>query len=72
MSAHVPILPVTILGGNRVWPQGQKYPRFFRHVEVVFHPLIRLDEIPKDVHSDYHIEQLNSELRQTIKYAVHG
>jgi 1-acyl-sn-glycerol-3-phosphate acyltransferase len=30
IQANVPILPVTIIGGNRIWPQKQKYPRLFR------------------------------------------
>ncbi len=40
MQAGVPILPVTISGGNRIWPQKQKYPRLFRRVGVTFHPLV--------------------------------
>ncbi len=38
LEASVPILPVTIRGGNRVWPKGQRFPRL-RKVEIVFHPL---------------------------------
>jgi 1-acyl-sn-glycerol-3-phosphate acyltransferase len=38
MEAGVPILPVTIRGGHRVWPRGYRVPRFSK-VEVVFHPL---------------------------------
>ena len=37
LEAAVPILPVTIRGGQRVWPRGQMLPRTGR-VEVVFHP----------------------------------
>jgi 1-acyl-sn-glycerol-3-phosphate acyltransferase len=37
LEAGVPILPVTIRGGQRVWPRGQTLPRTGR-VEVVFHP----------------------------------
>lgn len=40
IRAQVPVLPVTLKGGNRVWPQGQKWPRFFTHVDVTYHPLI--------------------------------
>lgn len=39
LHAGVPILPVTIRGGNRIWPRKQKYPRFFRRVEVIYHPM---------------------------------
>jgi 1-acyl-sn-glycerol-3-phosphate acyltransferase len=38
LEAGVPILPVTIRGGHRVWPRGYSVPRFSK-VEVVFHPL---------------------------------
>ncbi len=40
LQAGVPILPVTIIGGNRIWPQKQKYPRLFRRVEIIYHPLL--------------------------------
>ena len=38
LEANVPILPVTIRGGHRVWPKGRRLPRF-SSVEVIFHPL---------------------------------
>jgi 1-acyl-sn-glycerol-3-phosphate acyltransferase len=37
LEAGVGVLPVTIRGGQRVWPRGQRLPRTGR-VEVVFHP----------------------------------
>ena len=37
LEAGVPLLPVTIRGGDRVWPRGRRVPRTGR-VEVVFHP----------------------------------
>jgi 1-acyl-sn-glycerol-3-phosphate acyltransferase len=42
IQAGVPILPVTITGGNRIWPQKQKYPRLFRRVAVTYHPLLHV------------------------------
>jgi len=42
LQAGVPILPVTIRGGNRIWPQKQRYPRLFRRVEVIYHPLLHV------------------------------
>ena len=41
LEAGAPVLPVTIRGGQRVWPRGQRLPRTGR-VEVVFHPPRRL------------------------------
>jgi 1-acyl-sn-glycerol-3-phosphate acyltransferase len=38
LEANVPILPVTIKGGNRVWPRGWRLPRLNK-VAVVYHPL---------------------------------
>ena len=45
LEADVPVLPVTIRGGNRVWPRGQKWPRT-GHVEIVYHPVQRLAPRP--------------------------
>ncbi len=44
MQAGVPILPVTISGGNRIWPRGQKWPRFFSRLTVTYHPLMHASE----------------------------
>ncbi|HMF55126.1 MAG TPA: lysophospholipid acyltransferase family protein [Pyrinomonadaceae bacterium] len=41
LETGVPILPVTIRGGNRVWPRGKSFPRFAR-VEIIYHPPIQL------------------------------
>ncbi len=43
LAADVPILPVTVRGANRVWPQGFRYPRPAK-VEVVYHPLIKIEK----------------------------
>ena len=45
LEAEVPVLPVTIRGGNRVWPRGRRWPRRGR-VEIIFHPLRRLRALP--------------------------
>jgi len=37
LEAGVQVLPVTIRGGQRVWPRGQRLPHVGR-VEIVFHP----------------------------------
>lgn len=45
LEAGVPILPVTIRGGNRVWARGMTFPRLAK-VEVVYHPLQHLSVQP--------------------------
>ena len=44
LKAGVSVLPVTIRGGNQIWPQGRKYPKLFRRVEVIYHPLLILND----------------------------
>ena len=45
LEANIPILPITIRGGHRVWPKGYRFPRFHK-VELIYHPLqyVRLQE----------------------------
>jgi len=38
LEANVPILPVTVRGGNRVWPRGWRVPRCNK-VIITYHPL---------------------------------
>jgi len=44
LEANVPILPVTIRGGNRVWPKNQTLPRL-GPVEIIYHPLQRISPL---------------------------
>jgi len=37
LEAGVPVLPVTIRGGNRVWSKKHLFPRLAR-VEITYHP----------------------------------
>jgi len=43
LEAQVPILPVTIKGGNRVWPRGSRFPRPGK-VVVTYHPLYHAEQ----------------------------
>ena len=47
LEAEVPILPVTIRGGNKVWPRGKYVPRL-GEVEIVYHPLFHVDLQPDE------------------------
>src|SRR5829696_1237470 len=47
MEAEVPILPVTIKGGNRVWPRGRRFPRPGK-VVVTYHPLYHAEQSPDE------------------------
>ncbi|HEY0347283.1 MAG TPA: lysophospholipid acyltransferase family protein [Pyrinomonadaceae bacterium] len=44
LDAGVPILPVTIRGGEQVWPNTFRFPRFRRRVEIIYHPLIHVEQ----------------------------
>lgn len=70
MNADVPVLPVSISGGNRIWPQGKKFPGIFHRVKVTFHPLLNVPACPAGVDLDEHLEKLNQELIKTISSAI--
>jgi 1-acyl-sn-glycerol-3-phosphate acyltransferase len=40
VSLDVPVLPVTIVGGDRAWPPGRILPRP-RRITITYHPLLR-------------------------------
>ncbi len=65
VQAKVPVLPVTISGGNRIWPQKQKYPNLFRRVTVTYHPLIDLSE-NNPAPSDDEISELTDQIKAII------
>jgi 1-acyl-sn-glycerol-3-phosphate acyltransferase len=44
LDAGVPILPVTIRGGERVWPSRFRLPRIGHAVEIIYHPIIRVGQ----------------------------
>jgi len=65
VHAGVPILPVTVRGGNRIWPQNQRYPHVFRRVEIVYHPLLRVS-MPGGAETQENLEQFTHQLREII------
>jgi len=47
LEAQVPILPVTIKGGNRVWPKGWRVPRMGK-VVVTYHKPYQVEPCEKE------------------------
>ncbi|MFN2500057.1 MAG: lysophospholipid acyltransferase family protein [Pyrinomonadaceae bacterium] len=45
LEANVPILPVTIRGGNKVWPAHHTLPRPGK-VEIIYHPVMHVEQLP--------------------------
>lgn len=43
LEADVPILPVTIRGGNRVWPRGWRFPHLAK-IDIIYHPLQQMKQ----------------------------
>jgi 1-acyl-sn-glycerol-3-phosphate acyltransferase len=70
LTAGVPVLPVSIKGGNKVWPQGQRYPRFFKTVWVTFHPIVPPAKKLAGAELDAQAERITTELMRTIADAV--
>lgn len=48
LEANVPILPVTIRGGNRIWPRGWRLPRVGKKVVITYHPVHRAQQSPQE------------------------
>lgn len=47
LEANVPILPVTIKGGNEVWPRGWRFPKTGK-VVITYHPLYHAEQSPTE------------------------
>jgi 1-acyl-sn-glycerol-3-phosphate acyltransferase len=47
LEADVPILPVTIKGGNQIWPKGWRLPHLGK-VEIIYHPLYHASPAPNE------------------------
>jgi 1-acyl-sn-glycerol-3-phosphate acyltransferase len=65
IEAGVPILPVTIRGANRVWSQEMKYPKFFRKIEIIYHPIVQTNLYEVNNQRNY-ADKLTAELAQII------
>lgn len=64
LEANVPILPVTIRGGHRVWPNTYRFPRPAR-VEIVYHSLLHL-EPQEGAEARAHARRASERLREII------
>jgi 1-acyl-sn-glycerol-3-phosphate acyltransferase len=70
MQAGVPILPVTIRGAHHVWTRTMKKPRFFKRVEIIYHPLFEVPEPPEGVDMREHLDDLTARLKTIIASAM--
>jgi 1-acyl-sn-glycerol-3-phosphate acyltransferase len=68
LEANVPVLPVTIRGGQEVWSRDRRFPRPGR-VEIIYHPARRLAPLPgEDARACARRE--SEQLREIIKSAL--
>lgn len=68
LEAGAPVLPVTIRGGNRVWPRGRKWPDMGR-IEVVYHPVRKLVPHPGEDNRQCarrETEELEAQIRSAL------
>ena len=69
MEAGVPILPVTVRGGNKVWGQGMKYPRLGK-VEIIYHPILEIPKPDKKEDLHLHLDKMTGRLAEIIRSAM--
>lgn len=69
MEAGVPVLPVTVRGGNKVWAQGMKYPRPGK-VEIIYHPLLKIPKPAKKEDLHRHLSEMTERLVEIIRSAL--
>ena len=70
-QAGVPILPVTIKGGNRVWPQGQRFPSIFKRVDIIYHPIMHFEGYDRDETRE-DADELTALLQEVIESGLDG
>ena len=66
IEADVPILPVTIEGGNKVWSREHKFPHFGK-VTITYHPVIYSDNKLFENNPQENVNLLTNALKETIK-----
>ena len=69
LEAGVPILPVTIRGAHRVWPNTYRFPRFAR-VEIIYHPLFHVEPYEEGTETRAHARRASDRLTEIIGSAL--
>ena len=65
VDAGVPILPVTIVGANKVWSQDHKMPRPGK-VKIYYHPVLETTKTDKTKSTKLYLEELTEKLENII------
>lgn len=69
LGAGVPVLPVTIRGGNRVWPRGANFPLPGK-VEVIYHEVIETNDFLPEIEGKERAKALTEKIREVISSAI--
>ena len=69
IQAGVPILPVTITGGNRIWPRGGYIPHPGK-VRITYHPVIETKDFLIGEDQRERASELTKALEETIASAL--
>lgn len=61
LETNVPILPITILGGNHIWSRDHKFPRLGK-VQIIYHPIVNYSA---EINAE-NLQKLSIDLENTI------
>lgn len=65
LQTNVPILPVTIRGGNKVWARDHKFPRP-RKVQIIYHPIIETKNLKTSQEINLMTEKITNDIKNLI------
>ena len=65
LEANVPILPVTIRGGNKIWAREHKFPRLGK-VGIFYHPIINFTDNIEQKDANKYVAEMTAELKKII------
>ncbi len=65
LEANVPILPVTVRGGNKIWSRDHYFPRLGK-VQIIYHPIIEFSKPDNKENLQAYIEDMNKNLEKII------